>query len=358
MQTEVVIGFVLICVITFWANRLPAKNQPSEWFQLALYAIVAFTGWLGINMVLIGLASAAAAQGLAELPAELADIPPLALPTAIITALFCGVLALISLGIVASERIRLFIQRRVLQPVAPEQQYNPKSPVHTLALVLALFMVANLMANYVLVGGLAGLAEELQNTDISVLTLLSNFMIYFVIALLGVGIFVRRSISQTLERLALTLPNWQDVAWGLGGGLFLFFLQISLVMLWSVMVSPETLAEQSAATEEIFAAFSGSLLLGFMLALTASVGEEILFRGALQPIFGLFWTSLFFVLMHTQYTFTPASAIIFLVAVGFAWLRQRRNTTTAIIAHFVYNFIPFLLFWIVSLIPVSASIIN
>jgi membrane protease YdiL (CAAX protease family) len=77
----------------------------------------------------------------------------------------------------------------------------------------------------------------------------------------------------------------------------------------------------------------------FWLALTAALSEEILFRGALQPVFGLPLTSVYFALVHMQYALTPAAVIIFVVALGLGWLRQRQSTSSAIIAHFVYNFV-------------------
>jgi membrane protease YdiL (CAAX protease family) len=57
-------------------------------------------------------------------------------------------------------------------------------------------------------------------------------------------------------------------------------------------------------------------------------------------VFGLWPTSILFALIHMQYTLTPATLIILGVALGFGWLRQRYNTTVAIMAHFLYNFIP------------------
>jgi membrane protease YdiL (CAAX protease family) len=121
-------------------------------------------------------------------------------------------------------------------------------------------------------------------------------------------------------------------------------LAIGLLVVWSLIAPPELISAQSAASEQIFLAFSGSLFTGFLLAITTAIGEEVLFRGALQPIFGMFWTSIFFALLHAQYTLTPAALIIFGVSLSFAWLRHRYDTPTAIAAHFVYNFIPFILY--------------
>ncbi len=90
--------------------------------------------------------------------------------------------------------------------------------------------------------------------------------------------------------------------------------------------------------DELLKAFN-TLPLALLLSGLAGVSEEILFRGALQPIFGIWLAALFFALSHLQYALTPATLIIFVVGLGLGWLRQRRNTTTAIIAHFVYDFV-------------------
>jgi membrane protease YdiL (CAAX protease family) len=81
-----------------------------------------------------------------------------------------------------------------------------------------------------------------------------------------------------------------------------------------------------------------TLSAAFVLSLTAALGEEIAFRGALQPIFGLWPTTILFALIHIQYTLTPATLIIIAVGLGLGWLRRKFNTTAAILGHFLYNF--------------------
>jgi membrane protease YdiL (CAAX protease family) len=80
--------------------------------------------------------------------------------------------------------------------------------------------------------------------------------------------------------------------------------------------------------------------LAFLLAATAAVGEEIAFRGALQPVLGFLPTAIIFAMTHIQYTLTPAWLIIFGVALAFGWIRKHYNTTVSILTHFLYNFIP------------------
>ena len=78
-------------------------------------------------------------------------------------------------------------------------------------------------------------------------------------------------------------------------------------------------------------------------AASAAVGEEIAFRGALQPVIGFWPTAMVFALTHTQYTLTPAWIIILGVAIVFGWIRQRYNTSVAILTHFWYNLFQLLL---------------
>lgn len=87
------------------------------------------------------------------------------------------------------------------------------------------------------------------------------------------------------------------------------------------------------------------------MSLQASIGEEIFFRGALQPIFGSVLTALLFAVTHTQYAFTFTWVMVFLHGLCFAWLRRRYSTTAAIIAHAMYNFMPVVLILLLSSMP-------
>ena len=58
-------------------------------------------------------------------------------------------------------------------------------------------------------------------------------------------------------------------------------------------------------TEVLIGPLLGSIPGILTLGLAAGIGEETLFRGALQPRFGLLITSLLFALLHSQYGITP-----------------------------------------------------
>ena len=65
----------------------------------------------------------------------------------------------------------------------------------------------------------------------------------------------------------------------------------------------------------------------------------MLFRGALQPIFGIVPTSLIFAVSHVQYGLSPATLTVFLLSVVLGIIRKRSNTTVAILVHAGYNFV-------------------
>ena len=75
-----------------------------------------------------------------------------------------------------------------------------------------------------------------------------------------------------------------------------------------------------------------------ILGASAGIGEEAVFRGALQPRFGMVLPSLLFTMLHgPQYGFNVALLGLFGVSMILALLRKNVNTTAAMIAHALYN---------------------
>lgn len=229
-------------------------------------------------------------------------------------------------------------RQRLKRVLGGNTTYNPDSIVHTTAIVLLLATLSFTIGQLVLSGGISGLAENIESNGISLGDTIFNQVLWIFVAFLGIGLFLRRTLEQALVRLGLRVPTAGDLRNGVTTAVALYIFVFIVSAVWFALVSPEQFQEQTAASEQIAAAF-GTLPLAFFLAITVALGEEILFRGALQPVFGLWVTSIYFALLHTQYTLTPASLTIVVVALGFGWLRQRYSTTAAIIAHFLYNFV-------------------
>ncbi len=149
-------------------------------------------------------------------------------------------------------------------------------------------------------------------------------------------------------------PTQADVERGLMATLpmFLMLVLVSLSQ-WAPIV--EIRQQVELMVKELFA--DGSVLDIAMVSIAAGVGEEVLFRGALQPWFAS-WTnpwialavvSLLFGLAHAMSTgyFLIATAIGFY----FGWLAMDHDDLIApIVAHTVYDFVAILFFrWRVSL---------
>lgn len=315
--------------IIYMANWQDATGQQGRGLRWMLFIVVGLVLYSSLNVVAAALMPDSMRVTLDE------ALPPVSVTSALVSFIFTLIVSLVSTAIIVSPAARATL-RRILSSHAT---YNPDSSVHTTAVVLSLAMISFLTNQFVLSGGLAGLAEMVEASGISSGEVVFNGILWVIVALLGVGFAVRRSGSDTLSRLGLRAPTLQDVTVGIGVGSVLYIFQITALAIWILLVSPETLTEQTVAVEQISLAIN-SLPLALLISLSAGIGEEIFFRGAVQPVFGIIPTSLLFMAVHTQYTLTPAALVLFLVTLGFGWLRYRYSTVAAIIAHFFYNFIP------------------
>ncbi len=218
--------------------------------------------------------------------------------------------------------------------------FDAQKPVHRTAAFLMILGFLNF--------GFTILINESTSEDAPVALaealpeLLGAGALHLAAACLGVGWLMRRTVADLLERLDLRRPSLKEAGISIvvGGGLWL--MTTALVAIWERSVPAEVFLRQTAEAQRYFAAFSGSVITALLLAIIPAVSEEVFYRGALQPIFGVLLSSLFFTVTHTQYGLTPATLILFVVSLGFAWLRSRYHTSAAILAHAVFNFLPYL----------------
>jgi uncharacterized protein len=79
-----------------------------------------------------------------------------------------------------------------------------------------------------------------------------------------------------------------------------------------------------------------------IMALGSSIGEELLFRGALLPWLGPWWQAVVFALPHVRpgRRFLPWTALALVAGAGFGWLAVwTTNLGAPIAAHFTINFL-------------------
>jgi membrane protease YdiL (CAAX protease family) len=308
-----------------------AYQRRSTMLRWLLYGILMMSFVFGLLIIQLALFTSSPNAQNRSLDIQL---PRVDTSAALVYFVIATLLSFIGLRVMTRDGMR----HRIRRLVGSTTSYQADSSVHTVAIVLALVLLSTTLGQLVFSGGLGGLAQDVQDSGVSFSNLLFQTALFIAAAFLGVGLAIRRTPSQSLERLGLRWPTLQDVVWGAGIGVFLFIAQLVMVAIWLLLVPAEQFGQQSAAAEQITRSIN-TLPAAFLFSLLAAVSEEILFRGALQPVFGLGLTSLYFALIHIQYTLTPATLIIFIVALVLGWLRQRHSTSATVIAHFLYNFI-------------------
>jgi membrane protease YdiL (CAAX protease family) len=221
--------------------------------------------------------------------------------------------------------------RRLLAHLLP---LNPESPVHTLALVLAGYLTGNTLFALT-----QDVVAELVSTGVivTIVDIVLQQAAFVIVAFAGAGYLTRRNLKAVSRRLGLVRPQASELLLGLASIGILITLQWTIGVIW-LLVDPQQ--------AELFGELNDALLSGldtfaewFILALASGIGEEILFRGALQPVFGIVFTSLLFAVVHVQYGLTPVTLAVFLLGLILGILRKRTNTTVTIFVHFSYNFI-------------------
>ena len=322
-------GMIGLLFITIYvANEDDVRGEPfakTRWF---LYAVTGLTFIFGLMLLQFALIDFTALSP--EITAG-EQMPQINQVAALIVFMLCGFSAYTGWKLIGS----LTDRERAMRVIG--HGFNPNSTVHTTAIILALGLLCSNIGQFVLSGGIAGVAQSLENTNFVSEAFFQQVLWVFA-ALLGVGLFLRRHPNETLMRLGLRIPTLQEVTFGVGSAVIMFMFTLVLGLIWSLLVPPEQFADQTAASQQMTIAI-GSMASALIVSLLVAVGEEIFFRGALQPIFGLWITSIFFTLLHIQYTLTPASVAILILALVLGVLRQRFNTTVAIITHFTFNFI-------------------
>lgn len=153
------------------------------------------------------------------------------------------------------------------------------------------------------------------------------------IALAGVGLFVRRDWRAARERLGLGALAPGHFAVIVAGVLGAIVMNGGLEWI-ERHVFPALWQQDSDATKLIVGNLS--LATSLLLGVSAGVGEEVMVRGALQPRLGVLLSSLVFASGHVQYSWFGI-ATVGLLGVVLGVIRNRTNTTTAIVVHALYD---------------------
>jgi membrane protease YdiL (CAAX protease family) len=129
-----------------------------------------------------------------------------------------------------------------------------------------------------------------------------------------------------------------DVAFQFGLGLG---LGAAIILASSLLTRASNWGKSfEAMVQELFGPLAWSDC--FFLALLSSLGEELFFRGALQPLLGLYPTSLLFALAHWPRSreLLPWTIMAGMLGLGFGyWTEASGQLAAPIAAHFLVNFV-------------------
>lgn len=227
------------------------------------------------------------------------------------------------------------VVRRLVARMLP---IDPASTVHAVSLSFTMLVLINLGATVGI--GLGNLADMLQGVEPATVVdtasaLWAQALVWIIMSLVGVGWLTRRSLHETQQRLGIVTPTLRQAAMGLAGGAGMAVLiTIGMTILENMGLSNQ---EVDRLSELLVGPLTQSPLGVLSLGLAAGIGEETLLRGAIQPRFGLLLTAFLFALLHSQYGLSIATVVVFLVGLVLGLLRQRANTSTAMICHAAYN---------------------
>ncbi|HEV2129104.1 MAG TPA: CPBP family intramembrane glutamic endopeptidase [Thermomicrobiales bacterium] len=216
--------------------------------------------------------------------------------------------------------------RKLLSYVTP---LDPASPID----MMGLGVIFALFAYFSYAMSLGPADEPIEGVTVG--AQLINVLFFVAVAYVAVGTGNYRNVDEVTARLGFTRPTLQDFAVGAAAVVPTFGLSIlgSMLTLW---FQPDRFEDLGETMEEM-ASGTDFTIVSLLIFASAGIGEEILFRGAIQPRFGIVITAALWALVHTQYQLTFVVLGLFLAGILFGLIRKYMSTTPAIIAHALYN---------------------
>ena len=209
-----------------------------------------------------------------------------------------------------------------------------------LALWLFVVVLANNAVSFLIFTQEPDVSRLFPGGRLSPGTILTSQLPFVAVALFGVGLGVRRSPREALARLGYGPISTKQL------GVVVLFIGAALALSVAAdalfaELQPDLYRKVGELSDSLFnpvglSPFS-AVLFGLLIGVGAGLGEETLFRGAVQPVFGILPTSILFTSMHVQYGPSLLLGYVFLLSIGLGLLRRRINTTASFLAHAGYN---------------------
>lgn len=232
----------------------------------------------------------------------------------------------------------LFMLQRTQVLLYPLLRWNldPENTVHAIAVQLAVWAIGGNLASILLTRTVSAETLTANMETLSLTTLWEQGVIFVFLAVLGVGLGLRRGWRDSFERLGLGGLSAIQIVILPVLVIGLVLVQAGISLLWQ-LTDPTSLERINELSGMLFGESTMSLAGAFTIGLSAGIGEELLMRGAVQPRFGIVFTTLLFTVLHTQYEFSFATLIVLVLSIVLGLVRRYFNTTACILIHAGYN---------------------
>jgi uncharacterized protein len=302
----------------------------TDWVQLLIATATALLGALGLAYWAYRAQSDRSALVGIYL---LFGIPAALLVLAGSAVLFRGDRVLGPLLLLIGLGLGLPLLRPLREALARVTPLDPQSAIDMTGLSIVLGLLGLFVGN-----SLAPMAgeppEQIQSVGIG--ELLVQAAAFVAIAYIAVGFPYWRDLRAATERLGIVIPDPRTIGIAIVAT-FACFVVASIVGLVSQQFDPGLNASLDEVVDQMTAQVQnpiGAVVLGA----SAGIGEEAIFRGALQPRYGIIIPSLLFMMLHgPQYGFNLALLGLLAVSIILGLLRMRVNTTAAMITHALFN---------------------
>lgn len=172
--------------------------------------------------------------------------------------------------------------------------------------------------------------ENLTPKDLTKAVYLSQLLFFSISIILSV--FFIRDVN-----ILKGFFQWNDPAIFYYGVMLAVVLIIVEILLYNTV--PRKHFDDGGINEKLFK--NQSVVGIFFIALTIATVEEFLFRGVIQTVFGYFFASSLFVVLHTRYLRKPVLLLLLIITsflIGYLF-KITNNLLVVIAFHFIVDFI-------------------
>lgn len=314
-------AFILAIALVAWAGHW---GRTIGWLRYLLLILIGLSGTLCmlLGLALIVLSGSMDEVAAMQLPANMDAIGWMTFFTG-----FCAIPSLI-------PPVRKGLSKTVFPGL------DVTLPAHTWALYAFLAALVITTFSITLLYNPDLIIESLRNVSLKEMAS-ANAVMFVLLSFGAAGLWVKKSWRETAAELGLTRISWRT--FGLMVGLALFFsifIQILEAFLLP-LVDPDMRENLQRVVEALGTkgdSVQQTLITAAIVGLAAGIGEEALFRGLMQPVFGILPTAILFTLIHTHYGPTVLLLELLILGIALGLVRQKINTTAAIVVHAFFDF--------------------